>query len=236
MGVRPFVAAAVAWAALGGSPIQAQEASSAGVVTRARLEADLTVDPGDVAVTYTLRSVPESRILGLQVLPLEGVDLSEVAVEVGGVNRGVVRFTASASGLLQGGVALGPRGADEIDLELTLRYELPPALEGAATVIPVVVAGTATEGASPDFFTADVAFPAATRVTGAFPSVYELDTDSTGATFRTSLKVLPAFLRIQTHGRSILRPTRVAEALVLALLAALAYWGWGAFKREAFGE
>ena len=213
--------------------LASQEVAVAGVVTGGTLTADLTQDPPVVEVSYRLRSVPESRILGVQVLPAGDVEIGEVRVRVGGLERGAVRMTATPTGLLRSGVALGPRPDDEVDLDVVLQYELPaaPPMPGPA-FIPVVVAGAGAEEPRNDFFVVDVRVPASPGVRGGFPEGYRVETDSAGARFRASMKVIPAFVRVDT-GDGV-SPAWVAEILVPVLLLALGWMAWKAFVRSAF--
>lgn len=205
----------------------------AGIITRAHLLADLRTEPGQVEIRFTVRGVPESRILGVQLLAADGVEIPEVEVEIGGVPRGVVGLASSPTGLLRSGVALGPRAEDEVDLDLILRYELP---EMDSTwvdrVIPVAIVGTAVDGAPVGFFTAEVSLPEGRRVQAAFPVNFDMSADSAGAVFLTSMKVIPAFLRIRTG--TGLPPLLFAEGTVLGLLLLFAVVGWRWFTRRAF--
>lgn len=226
--------AGMLWAVIwSGGEVRAQENQAAGIVTRAHLVADLSVEPAQVEVSYTVRGVPESRILGVQVLPAGGVEVLEVQVEIGGNNRGVVGLASSPTGLLRSGVALGPRAEDEVDLEMTLRYELPAADSGwVERVVPIAIVGTAADEPRPGFFTAEITLPAGKRVREAFPVTYELAPDSTGTVFSTSMKIVPSFVRIRTG--TGLRPLVLAEAAVMGILLLFGVVGWRWFTRRAF--
>ena len=211
----------------------AQESQVAGIVTRASLVADLRSEPGLVEISYTVRGVPESRILGVQVLRANGVEVPEVEVEIGGVPRGLVGLASSPTGLLRSGVALGPRAEDEVDLEITLRYELPEQDSAwVERVIPVVIVGAAVEEARVGFFTAEVTLPDGKRVREAFPVNFDMESDSTGTVFRTSMKVIPAFLRLRT-GDGVSRIV-IAESIVIGLLLLFGAVGWRWFTRHVF--
>lgn len=224
----------LAW--VGPTLLGAQEREVPGVISAARLRADLSVDPATVEVRYRLHTLPSSRILGVQVLPVDGIELDEVDVELDGEDRGSVGFAASPTGLLRSGVALGPPADQEHEVEVVLRYELPSAgpESGPPEVIPVVVAGSGAEDPTPDFFVAEVRLPAGHRVVSAFPSSFRVIPDTVGSVYSASLSVLPAFLRIEASsaGSLVTDSVRVAEWAVLLLLGGLGVIGWRYFVRD----
>lgn len=202
---------------------------------------DVQVEPTQpllVTMDYFLH--PEgAESVPFTALELEGTRAANVRAFVG--ERELSFRTASSTqdpgqSRLEGQVDLPPELAQRERFHLRLRYEVvprPAAIGREATLLlPLLVAGWAPDATGPTTFVANVRLPRALRVLDSFPSEFELldsaDPSRTTESYRFTLPVVPALLRLRAGGDRAPRLTAVRALDLGAILAlvGLAFYGW----------
>jgi len=203
--------------------------------------AEAQVEPGQpllVTMDYFLH--PEgAESVPFTALELDGTRAANVRAFVG--ERELSFKTASSTrepgqSRLEGHVDLPAALGRRERFHLRLRYEVlprPPAVGREATLLlPLLVAGWAPDATGPATFVANVRLPRSLRILDSFPSEFEtlesVDRSRTTESYRFSLPVVPALLRLraggdQAPGLTAVKALDVGAALVLV---GLALYGW----------